>query len=111
MPGGLLFAKRLLTNGCNWPKAAIANYIRESKLVGQLFLKIAARPAWRQRNVTGLWGGMRVEARYRSPQKMSDHRVAHIFRAARAFAPKPQHIALSPGWAHHFAQSVKFHVA
>ena len=37
-----------------------------------------------------------MEALLRSPQKMSDHRVAHIFRFARAFAPKPQHIALSP---------------
>ena len=27
---------------------------------------------------------------------MSDHRVAHIFLIARAFTPKPQHIALSP---------------
>ena len=56
-----------------------------------------ARPARRQRNVTGLWREMRVEGVCRSPQKMSDHRVAHIFRVARAFAPKPQHIAMSLG--------------
>ena len=55
-------------------------------------------PARRQSNVTGLWREMRVEGICRSPQKMSDHRVAHIFRTARAFTPKPQHIALSPGW-------------
>ena len=58
----------------------------------------ANRPARWQRNVTGLWREMRVMAIYRLPQKMGDHRVAHIFRAARAFAPKSQHIALSPRW-------------
>ena len=49
--------------------------------------------------MTGLWDEMRAEAICRSSQKMSDHRVAHIFSVARAFAPKPQHIALSPRWA------------
>ena len=58
----------------------------------------ATHPARRQRNVTGLWREMRAETIYRLPQKMSDHRVARIFRVARAFAPKPQHIALSPRW-------------
>ena len=52
--------------------------------------------ARRQRNVTGLWREMRAEAICRASQKMSDHRVAHIFGVARAFTPKSQHIALSP---------------
>ena len=42
---------------------------------------------------------MRAEAICRASQKMSDHRVAHIFRVARAFTPKSQHIALSQGGA------------
>jgi hypothetical protein len=32
---------------------------------------------------------MRVEANFRAPQKIRDHRVAQIFRPARAFATKP----------------------
>ena len=47
-------------------------------------------------NVTGLWGEMRAVAICRPSQKMSDNRVAHIFRPARAFTPKPQRIAQSP---------------
>ena len=51
--------------------------------------------AQRLGNVTGLCGEMRVEAIRWLPQKMSDHRVAHIFRFARAFTAKPQRIAQS----------------
>ena len=38
---------------------------------------------------------MRAVAIFRAPLKMGDHRVAQIFRIARAFNPKPQRIARS----------------
>ena len=56
-----------------------------------LILNPATRPARRQRNVTGLWREMRVEAICRSPQKMSDHpscHVWHTFFTSRVLSPQ-----------------------